>query len=453
MRRAYRGEAPGNFHVLTIKTKDTDPTRWQNAARFIYFRYNLKAILNIQVEIFNSDLMKRYRSDILPDDEFLLEELERAKRIVVAEVQATLPHAWTSIAFHLRTPVNNTSLSRPTAMIFCQEETISDFTHLVQTLVRKTISMSSSLGFEILPGVISPNILDEGQFIDVTFYNEEPQHGSSIGVADRLEAGTLGGHVRLNLPNKPPIPCFLTSYHVIRSANPQVQEEQDENGIRLGQQDDLTAYAAVNYPAHMDSKGTRESMDGDSPTAAELAHVDKLIRNSVKGRVIAASDRRTTPDNRRRLDWALIRNTSGALNKVRPIPRNEVHVVDRAGYHQNEDSSLQQLTRAGLGDWLAKKGRTSNWTTGHVNNMRRTWLWPEVGKITGEIEVFGLRGGFAQPGDARALVHNKAGELVGMLFAKDSPSNDHRDIGMVSQILDMQDDIKRMTGGFIILAP
>ena len=436
---------------MAIETKDTDGNGWQSAAKFIHLKYHLSQFPEIQVEIFNGDLMKMYRSEILPNDGPLIENPEQAKGIVTEEVQAVLLRSWTSIAFHLRTSANSPSISTPTIIIFCRARTSYDFTRLYHTLVQKTMHLSSPIAFEILPGSIVLGFRLDGQFVDVSCYEEKHQQGASIGIMGGYDAGTLGGHVWLNQKGQAPISCFLTCSHVIRSNNPDVREEQDKNGMRLGQQDDLTAYTAVEYPSSKDYTETRELLEKDPRMAAELAHVNKLISNSIKGRVIAASGRRMTSD-KRRLDWALVRNTPEITSTIRPLPRNLLSLKFRPGYNFTEDSSIRQFGTIKLGDWLAKKGRTSGWTIGEVNHMRRVWAWPEAGKICEEIEVFGLEGGFAYPGDSGSLVHNKAGELVGMLFAQDSPAHDY-DIGMVSDMKDIQDDIKRMTHGFITLDP
>ena len=76
MRMRRRGCAAGNFHVLSIETKDTDSKNWQSAVRFIYRKYNFIEVPDVQIEIFNGDLMHRYRSEVLPDNITLLADLE-----------------------------------------------------------------------------------------------------------------------------------------------------------------------------------------------------------------------------------------------------------------------------------------------------------------------------------------------------------------------------------------
>ena len=285
--------------------------------------------------------------------------------------------------------------------------------------------------------------------MDVHSYGTIPHQGGSIGIIRGSGAGTLGGHLFLNVPGQSPISCFLTCYHVIRSNNDTVRKEQDKNGLRLGQQTHLSAYTAVEYPANLDSKATRAEMEKDPRKDLELNHVKNLINNSVKGHVIAASGLRVNANNRR-LDWALVRNSADHFSRIRPVPRKSLPLFERPdGCFLNEDSSIRTFERIKKGDWVAKKGRTTNWTVGEVNRMRRVWDWPETGRITQEVEVFPGGEDFARPGDSGSVVHNKAGELVGMLFGKDSPSNNHN-MGIASLITDIQEDIRIMTGGGFI---
>ena len=452
-RRQHHDQQPGKLHVLGISIEDTIFTKWKAIARAIYTQgteFGLNSS-NFQVEFFNYNQMLHNRSSPIPKIPSLLSDLEAVQGLVVSELQQKLPLRWTSVAFHMRRGhTQDSTASKPSILIFCKPFTAYDFEGLLRDVMKIATAIKSRVEVEILPGEISlcPALYNAPRNLNLSAV--QPYQGASIGVpGDDLRAGTLGGYVRLNLPKMAPMAAFLTCYHVIRSADKATAELEDREGVKIGQPHASLDHGIVNYPATFDSNAARARYDKDPGFKNQLAQVNDLIKNSAKGKVIAASGLRVSQQNHK-LDWALVQDVANYSSKLKPIPESLVQPDDLpSGYNLNQDSIIRNVGFLELDDWVAKLGRTSGWTTGTVNNMKRTWIWPEGGRVTEEIEVMGLSQDFAEPGDSGSLVHNKDGALVGLLFAKDTYANDF-DSGIVSRIQDVMDDIKRMTGGGFI---
>ena len=449
-------------HVLAIETRDLNNERWEAAAQEIFVasqKWNLPAT-TLQVEIFNRDKLPQHKSALLPNDPTLISDLKTIKVKVISEVQERLGTSWTSIAFHSRTSPSSTS--KPTVLVFCKPKTDYDFDSLLKTLIEITSCVESSIEVEIHPGEISLCDSHQGKGIDVLKYSEKgrPGQSASIAVEGTDNVGTIGGNVWLR-KGKMRIPGFLTCYNVIRSNDIHIRQDQDANGIKLGQQDDLSQYTAVECPASRDYNATRCIYKTRPDSKSELAKIDKMIKRAGNGRVIAASGFRVSKGSS--MNWALIEDISQRLRKYssirpkkeipcsRPIPESALNSQTRPphqDYHLKEDGIIGFVDRLSLGGWVAKRGRTSDWTTGEINHVARTCNWPEKGITTEEIEVIGQIGIFAEPGDAGSFIHNYQGSLVAMLFAKD----DSGTIGLVTEIIGLVADIERETGGTLILA-
>jgi hypothetical protein len=182
-----------------------------------------------------------------------------------------------------------------------------------------------------------------------------------------------------------------------------------------------------------------------------MDYIDQKLKAPTIGRVLLASGLRTNEANRR-MDWALIETPNTfAVNKLPPakaFPSAEEQPWPQK-YRIGSDSKLRHLGRITLGEWVAKKGRTTNYTSGTVNRMRRGVHWDaHSGLISEEVEVFGLTKNFAGPGDAGSFVTNVRGELVGLLIGRDAYP---LDCGIVTPIEDIQQDIERTAGGFLSL--
>ncbi|MCJ1481090.1 hypothetical protein MMC06_001246 [Schaereria dolodes] len=453
-RLGKRSDAYGakEWHALVIETRDIKSETWQDAAQKIAGHAVTSGLTGekLKIEICNSDRMLYNTSSTIQDNPSLLTDIDSITEEVLQVVREMLGSAWTSIAFHSRTPHHMPSLKMPTIMVFCQEGTVCNFDLLLTRLVATTNLTQSNIEFEILPGKLSLCHWRDGEPIDLRPFVEKPFQGASIATSgNKTRAGTLGGCFQLNLPNQPPIPCFLTCYHVIRSTNSNIAQNEDINGIPL----QLPGCAEVEYPASLDTSAARHFFK-NSPS--DLKKIDNMIKNAVIGRVIAASGHRTTPQNRK-LDWALVEIKPLNWRPTQPIPASTLPMREfphkHNKYHLSEASSLQHFGRAQPGDWAAKKGRTSGWTTGAVNGKDRicnwNWNWPDGKGETSEMEIMGAVEAFAEPGDSGSLVHNKEGELVGLLFGKDCNTSGH-DSGFACHIRDIQDDVELMTGGGVL---
>ena len=102
---------------------------------------------------------------------------------------------------------------------------------------------------------------------------------------------------------------------------------------------------------------------------------------------------------------------------------------------------------------MVKKGRTTTYTSGNINRMRRRINWQHLlpPRISHEMEIMSHDGNFSEPGDSGSLVINSHGEMVGMLFATDPyPGNFAAAFMTPSSVI--QQDVKRLTnGGYLSL--
>ena len=179
----------------------------------------------------------------------------------------------------------------------------------------------------------------------------------------------------------------------------------------------------------------------------------------VIGHVIAASGLRSNVAFRS-MDWALV-ETSVKHGKNKPPPISSFKKVSelpsvlgsKSNYKMTKDSVVRQIGEIKKDSWVAKTGRTSEVTAGFVNEMKRIVNWEQYKDYCSEeVELIGLGNDFAQLGDLGSMMTNSSGELVGMLIARDSCVNDY-DIGLVTPILDIFQDVKQQTGGVLSLSP
>ena len=139
----------------------------------------------------------------------------------------------------------------------------------------------------------------------------------------------------------------------------------------------------------------QESDEGlDAEDIEIMDYIDQKLKPLTIGRVLGL---RTNKANRR-MDWALIETpTTFAVNKPPPakaFPSAEEQPWPQK-YRIGSDSEIRHFGRTTLGEWAAKKGRTTNHTSGTVNRMRRRVHWDaHSGLISEEVEVFGLTKNF-----------------------------------------------------------
>ncbi|DAA74440.1 TPA_exp: Uncharacterized protein A8136_3407 [Trichophyton benhamiae CBS 112371] len=449
-------------HTILIETNDENTVNWQAASRYVLSIFNQalppQFAGQTQVEIQNKHRMYSDVSRVLPNDPLLLHDM-RSIRPDVSKIVHTRMVGMSSIAYHLRAPLGSTldeTLWKPTIVVFCYPGTSCDFKTAEAEILQVLEKVTSRIYVEFLPGQVhlsQPNELP----IYLSGLSENPQNGSSIGVkGNSKEAGSLGGWLLLNMPQeKQAIPCVLTCYHDVRSTDNATSIYTDMNGVVRG---DPRGQVEVEYPAAYDSHHTMRRLERiykDSPgdisnDQTYQALLSRLQSPSIGNVIFASGHRRTAKDTR--LDWALV-SSPKTFTANKPTPGDAIQppfeLPYNEAYTQNADSKVKQLAQLRLGGWVTKRGRSTGYTTGEVNHMHREVQWPS-GETTFEIEILSYTANFAAPGDSGSFVTNVRGELVGMVSAIDHRAGQFN-VTFVTPIDVIQDDVKRMTGGFLSL--
>ncbi|KAK2759782.1 hypothetical protein FQN54_002516 [Arachnomyces sp. PD_36] len=479
------GEANGQ-DTLEISLDDTNTRAWLSATRSILtlLRENgaNEVAKNLQVEINNPGKAYNDISKPLVNDPVLLKALLEIQEPVSKTVKTLFENAWSSIAYHTRVSLKSTPREegKSTLLVYFPPETSGDFESAEDKICRILETIHIDVHLEFLVG--ESMLLDYVKYpnphvIEVT---EKSVNGSSVCIrGGQKKAGSLGGWVYLNLPGgHAPIPCAITCYHVVRSDDENVSTHTDEHGVI---QNDQRGQEIVEYPAPIDADRTNKFLiqnlkrEPDHPEFRSRFEILSKILSQPGGpsigRVIFASGHRlekryrTVPEHQattgevvpksrvnehRRLDWALVQSPSTFTFNKAPsyttfgtfkLPHGEDYIIP---------SKVRSFAHAKLDDWVTKRGRTTNTTSGTVNCMHREVLWSKD-NITTEVEIYSPHGNFAEPGDSGSLVFNSRGEIVGMIFGTNMNGANH-DVAYMLPMSRLQDDVKRMTkGGFLTL--
>lgn len=471
-RRRTRSEAYSedeNLHTLLISTKDLDTRAWKTAAEEIqevFKRANMEYNV-IEVEICNLERLHYNTSIPLPNNTQLLTAMQDVKPGIMELLIAACGEQWTSVAFHLRTArLISNAPAFPTVLVFFRNGARLDFDHIRLRLVEILGQSEIKLRLELLQGTITTNTRPNRQGKVLNYLPRRPENGSSIGVSgNSIEAGSLGGWMVLKFPKMPPRKVAVTCDHVVSPVSTQEDEVFKRPLSYTGaSSSSMPAMEAtyVEYPAALDRirsfnyfKSNQESTAPIPRIKEDLEVLQQLEKDPIIGRVIAKSGLRINAA-KRMMDWGLIESpTTYSKNKPPPasIFQRDEQFPDglRERYTMTNDSEVRNIGRPLPGSWVTKRGRTSGSTSGIINHMTRLTKWHQHGGLVSEdIEVIGLCMDFAEGGDSGSMVLNQYGELVGLLFAKDSCSNDFG-IGYITPIADIQQDVKAKTGGTLSL--
>ncbi len=445
--------------TLVVQTTDIQTSSWTSAASAIKGLFLANGANNIvagiQVEIHNPREMYYDFSQLLPDDAILLEALSQIREGVSKAASKHLGRAWSSIAYHMRVRHDAAvdTAKKPTVIVFCYPGATGNFESAEEEINQILNTTPIKIHVEILLGQITlADVVDERP-VHLTNIPAKPYNGASIGIEGNKDAaGTLGGWVILNLPKqKKQIPCALTCYHVIRASDKSIAEHTDKNGIRS---DDPRGQVIVEYPAAYDARYTLKNLDtslqeypDDADLSKDRTTLLSLMSNPGIGRVILSSGHLVEENHR--LDWALIESPR-TFSPNKPAPKSALiqtafELPPTLLYRLNSDSKVRSFGQVKLGDWVIKRGRTTYYTSGQINKMYREVQWPS-GYKTMEIEIKSEAGEFASPGDSGAIVTNTQGELVGLLFAKDSYPSQFS-FGIMTPITFIQQHVREVTGG------
>lgn len=447
--RCGRSDKPlteiGYPHTLLVITRDQYPDTWISAAQEIQevFLHAGMPTEEVEVEIRNPNKMKYMVSHVFAVDAGFLEDMESVKQRIVDEVTALCGLAWSSIAFHLRSPkFDSTAAKLPTVLVSFFEGITLDFTS-IESRLSETLGHYKGLRLELLRGSVEGTINQSLRKRILAEPSRKPRNGSSIGVkGDTTEAGSLGGWLQFNPRIGPPTKVGVTCHHV-------VAPRLDKDPTTVEYPTAFDRIASINFfESHLKS-----TPDKDFEEA--LGKMQFLHANPVIGKVFAYSGLRKNASNRR-MDWAIF-ETPDTYTKNRPPPKSAFKKPEdfpggvSLSYKLTEDSYVKNMDRIRPGSWVAKTGRTTGVTSGTVNLMRRFVHWEQHGDFCSEeVEVLGLAEDFADGGDSGSFVMNVSGELVGLLIGKESGATGWNS-GFVTPIQDIQQDVKQQTGGFLSL--
>lgn len=448
-RLGWNESLPGTdpLHSLLVPTRDENPDTWEKAANELQevFRQADIPSEQIEIEIYNPFKMKHNVSHAFSVEEAVLNEAKAIKPIIVNEVAALCGGEWSSIGFHLRSSKSdNDAKKQPTILVFFFHGVALDFDGIESRLLETLRGYKTPFKLELLPGSIDSNIMLSSSARVLADISRKPKNGSSIGIAGNVtEAGSLGGWLNLHFAKGPPFKVGITCDHVVATGAGKSTK-------------------VVEYPAALDRRPTWNALEAmlkshpsDEEVRAGLETIQHLDANPEIGKVVVASGLRKDASNRR-MNWALF-ETPSTHTRNKPPPRsafsNFANFPGASGilYKKNEDSYVRNMGVMTLDSWVTKTGRTSAVTSGVVTTLTRAVHWEQHGDFySDEVEVLGLTQDFANGGDSGSMVMNISGELVGLLIGNDSCASDWG-IGFVTPIQNIQQDVKRETGGFLSL--
>lgn len=464
LRRRYisDGVTPedAGLHSLLISTRDESPTTWETAAKEMQSVFQNAGITanEIEIEIFNEQKLICNKSEVLPKDSHLVSAMIELKPRILDILISQCPRQWSSVAFHQRRPISNDKVRKmPTVLVSFFPETFLDFKSIESRLLEVLDQSPIPIGLELLRGLVASANINTESVVQWDFVKStEPRNGSSIGITgDPKKAGSLGCWLDLSFPTSETRQVALTCHHVVALDG---NDRRKQIGIAGADFGALSNRTTVECPAAVDRAASLTQFESSLPeTKKALKTMKSIDSKPVIGHVIAASGLRTNAAFRS-MDWALV-EISVKHGKNKPPPASSFTKAgempsalgSKSGYKMTKDSVVRHIGEMKKDSWVAKTGRTSKATAGFVNEMKRIVNWEQYKDYCSEeVEVIGLGNDFAQLGDSGSMVTNSSGELVGILFARDSCVHDY-DIGFVTSILDIFQDVKQQTGGVLSL--
>ncbi|KZM28701.1 uncharacterized protein EKO05_0009896 [Ascochyta rabiei] len=321
--------------------------------------------------------------------------------------------------------------------------------------------------------------------VDGTSYEKIVTMGSSVGIeGDEFSGGTLGGVVTLEGGGQPTVRCGITNWHVVRDSRLDKHKTlfQKPQYMLSPSTQDHQGYLG-HFQARMKNYA-KNSEQGDCSAQALWKNANTQHNNIAKidrtiGFVHTASGFRsmTTPryatdsmtgsnDNdkvknqlRFSLDWALIAvasSTDRVLLNVLP----DKNLLVNSDNEVNGSFICNQWSTFNVNKNMvkvAKVGRTSGWTFGHINS-ELIHISPDNPEFQEMASLYGSTAGdpchcfgvisdprttlFMEPGDSGSiLLHPDSGAWLGLLFGTTGSGH-----GMFIAIDRIFQDIKAITG-------
>jgi len=465
MQKIWRKNVPqGAKDCLLVETLDDDPARWLVAATSIK---TLLAKTSFEedeciVEIRNHRKMYSDISFPISNDAQLLACIREVQPKIRSIIDTRATDIWTSIAYHDRKSKFDKSAAKHCVIIYVRPGSSAMFEMIEQLCVAAVKSAqfpTVALSVEILPGMVITSAEGDPRYTRCMFTSDTPKNGDSIGVKGvKPDSGTLGGWVILtHKTDGQVINGIMTPYHVIAKVGSGDRAENDLEGIGFKGKK-YCPKGAIVWPSEYDSDGTIEYCQesvrrgGDANSVAKSKKVLEILTSLKKsdglGQVRFASGN-TRSDKNQVMDWAIIQCKKFQKNRPPIGPINQSQIPERIPellYERNEHSCVKSFgPELVAGDWVLKRGRTTENTHGEVNAVSREVKWEQKGKaVSYELDIVGIGGDFGDRGDSGSWVINSKFELVGMLIAMDSGASGNH--GIVTPIGSLLKDIEARTG-------
>ncbi|KFY07116.1 hypothetical protein V492_07432 [Pseudogymnoascus sp. VKM F-4246] len=386
---------PEDAHdIYLIRTRDKfNASWWRKAADEIYNDIIEPAAtavgIEMTVEIWNEDKMYRDASSLITDDA-IINSIAKIQPAVLGTVMEHCPMKWTSIAYHNRGPPSNGSEQKLTVIVFIRPGEVHAWGELEDNIIHAITSSSFpnelDIHVEILPGELSlTRPTGRPLYHGIDNLPTIPSPGASIAPSNCTDAaGTLGAVVNYRAaPTEEVKRCFLTSYDVIASGDPDGKELNDVRGIGLNKRE-VGFKIDVEYPSKYDPDHARRSLKTRLQKNEEyykhymegVKHYDDIAALGPIGQVKFASGYRLS-DTNHRMDWALVE-----LDPARPaknlLPSDTSFF--RSGFLHNlpgyivQDGDTVSGTCTSISNtpnFYAKVGRTSGVTPAQYSPLKR----------------------------------------------------------------------------------
>ncbi|KAK3353840.1 hypothetical protein B0T25DRAFT_221782 [Lasiosphaeria hispida] len=341
-------------------------------------------------------------------------------------------------------------------------------------------------------------------------YKTAVDAGDDIGVATYLSrsdgelrdpmVGTLGCWVQVRVKDGLWKTMALTNYHVVRPGYDGFQLNPDPKSLTPADPGSVIGYptskselwAADNdgtFPNHSNERriehparvkhnfamvelGKVMTVDPIDPSWQTLRDTNKAFFDSdaqVFGRVYLSSGYKQRTASGGRLDWALIEPYSESRIGRNTLPQKDdwlckhylpwqippypTHGAQLGGWADTLRTALP-----GSGDLVFKVGASTTWTAGEFSRTKTDCSIREDKYMkqpkSEEYVYIGLKAqkdfvNFIDHGDSGAVVWDRQGDVVGLLFRGQVPDNGTTAYGLVMPIGDVFDSIKKHSGGRI----
>lgn len=445
--------------------------------------------VQFQVEICNPSLMNRDFSFPIPSAHPAVAVFNSKRTQLEIEANADIHGRWASIGLYYRAPDLSQVQEdlKPTILVSYRESAQGKFGRKLRDL-RSILAEQSTVEIEVefVVGEIK-SFVNGGSLPRLS---KEVSGGNSIGVAGNFRhSGTLGGFLRLSLPDGPDVQVGLTCYHVLQLDNNAVDTRTTRQGIRFGPHD-LDAKVQVQHPSTKDLQVVHDSARAKHADAkAKYDHFSKLIvdgynskgnqgeqkvhgrlmnthqatlglcqdlssMNRDLGAVVVASGKRVG-DYGGRLDWGLFQVRADPFPRNHPVADSEIlpGYSGTDNYAVSSQDIIEEFADICANGFVVKRGRTTNATCGVVNGTTTSIDWTASSaaaiETTKEWEITSTRHGkpdiFSLGGDSGAWVTDSFGRLVGVIMGGNNAAD--RISSLIMPIKEVLKDITRMTNG------